>query len=278
MADSILDRSDIAELTVCAARETVFFSRVDGRLCQWIELDMKWDGWRAGLTVEIAARGKTEQKEVALFGRDTLTVRCPAPVLWPGGPDAGARLRVRHGKRARRGHHHHRHAPALDGLPAQRPLRGRHLGLRGPGRPRPGRLPDHARGAERGRGQPLQLRLRLPGRALLAPGQRARAAALRRGAPLRAPLHDAHPEPTPLRRLRPGRLPAPAGAVSPPLGPRRRHAGGRLARRLPHGGADVDQRPGQPARLRRLPVLRQEHARVRQRTRRGCRRSRSCRA
>ena len=60
---------------------------------------MKWDGWRAGLTVEIAARGKREQKEVALFGRDTLTVRCPAPVLWPGGPDAGARLRVRHGKR-----------------------------------------------------------------------------------------------------------------------------------------------------------------------------------
>ena len=102
MADSILVRSDVPELTVTAARETIFFSRVDGRLCQWIELDLAWSGWRAALTVEIAARGKTERTEVALFGGGPVTVRCPAPVLWPGGPDA-ARLRIRHGKRLAEG-------------------------------------------------------------------------------------------------------------------------------------------------------------------------------
>lgn len=103
MARGILSRNEIGELSVHGVRETIFFSEVDGRLCQWVELDLSWQGWRADLEVSIAARGSRREKHVAVFGGGEITVRCPAPVLWPGKATDGARLRIRHGKRIAEG-------------------------------------------------------------------------------------------------------------------------------------------------------------------------------
>ncbi len=103
MARRVLDRNAIDELTVHDARETIFFSKVAGRLCQWVELDLSWRGWRGQLQVEISARGTRATRDVMVYGRDRITVRCPAPAVWPEPPCTDARLVIRRGERTAEG-------------------------------------------------------------------------------------------------------------------------------------------------------------------------------
>ncbi|MFO7956854.1 MAG: hypothetical protein R6X33_07110 [Candidatus Brocadiia bacterium] len=97
MADGILYRNDIRPLRVHDCRETIFFSEVEGRLCQRMELDISWTGWRGVLEVEISAGGASTTRSLYVRGTgpdERVTVRCWAPATWPEGP-VEARLEVR---------------------------------------------------------------------------------------------------------------------------------------------------------------------------------------
>jgi hypothetical protein len=87
-------RNDLDEIEIAGYRETIFYSEVDGQLCQWIELDVtSLAGWRKLIAVEIRSGGRSARRTV-LVARDPVTVRCYAPALWPSPPDSGADLIV----------------------------------------------------------------------------------------------------------------------------------------------------------------------------------------
>jgi len=106
METPVLVRNDIPHLEIHDCRETIFFSEVDGRLCQRMELDICWTAWRGVLDVEISTNDASASRNLYVKGTgpDTrATVRCWAPAVWPDGP-VQARLTVRWRDRVAEGH------------------------------------------------------------------------------------------------------------------------------------------------------------------------------
>ena len=87
-------KNELKGIDVVGYRETMFFSTVEGQLCQWIEVDLEpRDGMRKLVTLEIRSRGRSATRSIVMR-RDATTVRCYAPVCWPDPPDPKAELVV----------------------------------------------------------------------------------------------------------------------------------------------------------------------------------------
>jgi hypothetical protein len=94
MSEISFTKNELDQVDITAYRETLFFSTVDGQLCQWVEVDLRSEeGWRKVLSVEIRSRDRSARRTVAIQ-RGEVTVRCYAPALWPEPPDGEAELVV----------------------------------------------------------------------------------------------------------------------------------------------------------------------------------------
>jgi len=94
---------ELSGISVSGYRETLYFSTVEGQLCQWIELDLACtEGWRTFLSIEIRSGAKSARRRVAL-NQGAYTLRGYAPAIWPAPPDAEAELVLTCGDKTARG-------------------------------------------------------------------------------------------------------------------------------------------------------------------------------
>lgn len=72
----------------------MFFSTLDGQLCQWIELKLKGtNGRRKLVSLEVRSKGRSARRDIVIKQGES-TVRCYAPAIWPGPPDEDAEFIV----------------------------------------------------------------------------------------------------------------------------------------------------------------------------------------